>query len=150
MSKRVVILSTGHKAIFNSTEREFCEHCYELEMFEPSIQIDDISWCVQCAQTEIDMTDKDLEMLQKISEELELEYIKIRLSQLEPDSIIISAYEYMTLQIRDAILTCLEFGGVDNWTWYCESLALMKEHYPEFVDEEGCILDANEVLEKED
>lgn len=38
------------------------------------------------------------------------------------DSVIISKKEYDQLKRADAELSALHAGGVDNWTWYSESL----------------------------
>ena len=38
------------------------------------------------------------------------------------ETVTISRKEYDELVDRDNMLTALENGGVDNWTWYSESL----------------------------
>lgn len=41
--------------------------------------------------------------------------------------------EVIELRKRDALLSALEAGGVDNWEWYSESI---REHAPELLEGE--------------
>jgi len=37
-------------------------------------------------------------------------------------TVTISKKEYFELKLAEAMLTLLQFGGVDNWDWYGDSL----------------------------
>lgn len=53
-----------------------------------------------------------------------------------PDNITITKKEYESLKQDEFKLQCLEDGGVDNWTWYSESLQpFFRKYYPEDYDD---------------
>jgi len=47
------------------------------------------------------------------------------------ETVEISVKEYERLKERDAVLSCLEMAGVDNWSGYGERWDFLKEYYPE-------------------
>lgn len=50
---------------------------------------------------------------------------------VETDTVTIPCEEYEELMRDQYMLNCLHNGGVDNWTWYSESLRDFYEAYPE-------------------
>lgn len=93
---------------------------------------------VQCLAAEADSLKLSIETLknarrqsEKGIESLEGEYNSL-LVHIEKHSINnekISNREYQNLLKRDEILTALEAGGVDNWTWYDEALKEVRDEY---------------------
>jgi len=47
----------------------------------------------------------------------------------------ISESEYLHLRKQSAILEALETGGVDNWSWYGESISHLYDDYGEIKEE---------------
>lgn len=147
----IKVLQSGAEVHFNSNKGGFCEHCYKLNKFEPSIVIDGVEWCLNCGEYMTIITEEERKEIEGIMDKLEIIYIKERLQELNEDVVVISKAEYVGLQLDAAKLSCLESGGVDNWCGYSESLCYMKEYYPQFYDEgeDACILSVDEILEKQ-
>lgn len=109
-------------------------------------------------QVEIDSLQSSADTIESLEEELTIAQDRIedlkdtisvkkdRIAELEDgcekqvvvvndSSIDIGYYER-----RDALLTSLEQGGVDNWSWYGESqeyyMEFLKENYPKYYEEE--------------
>lgn len=53
-----------------------------------------------------------------------------------PNNVVITKKEHEALLKSEFKLQCLEEGGVDNWTWYSESLQpFFRKYYPEDYDD---------------
>ena len=64
-------------------------------------------------------------------------------------NVIISRKQYLRLKINSEKLYRLEVGGVDNWTWYDESLHPNDEpDMDTFEEEEKIRIDALETINK--